>query len=49
MAYESEYFTIVFEIEKFCQYLEHCEFQLKTDNQALSWILTRPHQLAKLS
>lgn len=47
-AYESECLAVVFGVEKFRQYLEHREFLLETDNQALSWLLARPRQLGKL-
>ena len=47
-AYESEYLAVIFGVEKFCQYLEHREFILETDNHALSWLLSHPRQLGKL-
>ena len=33
---------------KFRKYLEHQEFILETDNQALSWLLSHPRQLGKI-
>ncbi|URQ09129.1 replicase [Halyomorpha halys erranti-like virus 1] len=47
-AYELECLAVVFGIEKFRQYLEHREFLLETDNQALSWLLAHPRQLGKI-
>ena len=47
-AYESECLAVIFGVEKFRQYLEHWEFILETDNQALSWLLSHPRQLGKL-
>jgi hypothetical protein len=38
----------VFGTEKFLKYLEHREFMLETDNQALSWLLSHPRQLGKI-
>lgn len=46
-AYGSECVAIVFGVEKFCLYQEHCEFLLETDNQAFSWLRPCPHQLGK--
>ena len=36
------------ETEKFRKYIEHQEFILETDNQALSWLLSHPRQLDKI-
>ena len=41
-AYELECLAIVFAFEKFKPFLEHKEFLLETDNQALSWLLNHP-------
>jgi hypothetical protein len=38
-AYERECFSVVFGCEKYKYYLEHKEFSLQTDNQALAWLL----------
>jgi hypothetical protein len=38
----------VFGTEKFRKYLEHQEFILETDNEALSWLLSHPRQLGKI-
>jgi transposase InsO family protein len=47
-VYELECLAVVFGIEKFLKYLEHREFILETDNQALSWLLSHPRQLGKI-
>lgn len=39
---------MLFEVQMFRQYLEHQEFLLETENQALSWHLSRPCQFGKL-
>ena len=44
-AYELECLAIVFAFEKFKPFLEHKEFLLETDNQALSWLLNHLKQL----
>ena len=40
--------AVLFGTEKFLKYLEHREFILETDNQALSWLLSHPRQLGKI-
>jgi len=40
--------AVVFGVNKFRRFLEHAEFLLETDNQALSWLLAHPRQLGKL-
>jgi hypothetical protein len=47
-AYELECLAVLFGVEKFRKYLEHQEFLLETDNQALSWLLAHPRQLGKI-
>lgn len=47
-AFELEALGIVFALEKFRIYLEHREFQLHTDNSALSWLLNHPRQVGKI-
>lgn len=47
-VYELECLAVVFGMDKFRQYLEHSEFLLETDNQALSWLLAHPRQLGKI-
>lgn len=47
-VYEKETLAVLFALEKFSTYIEHEEFDLYTDNQALSWVLGHPHQLGKL-
>jgi transposase InsO family protein len=46
--YELECLAVVFATDKFLKYLEHQEFILETDNQALSWLLSHPRQLGKI-
>lgn len=47
-VYELECLAVVFAVDKFRRYLEHAEFLLETDNQALSWLLAHPRQLGKI-
>ena len=47
-AYELEALAELFAVEKFRMYVEHVEFDLETDNQALSWCLARPHKTGRL-
>lgn len=47
-VYELECLAVVFGTDKFRRYLEHSEFLLETDNQALSWLLSHPRQLGKI-
>ena len=42
--YELEALAVLFGIEKFRLYLEHTEFDLHADNQALSYVLARPRK-----
>ena len=46
--YELECLAVLFGFDKFRKYLEHQEFLLETDNQALSWLLAHPRQLGKI-
>jgi hypothetical protein len=46
--YELECLAVVFGVDKFRRYLEHAQFLLETDNQALSWLLAHPRQLGKI-
>jgi transposase InsO family protein len=46
--YELECLAVLFGMDKFRPYLEHTEFLLETDNQALSWLLSHPRQLGKI-
>jgi hypothetical protein len=39
---------VLFGTDKFRPYLEHAEFLLETDNQALSWLFSHPRQLGKI-
>lgn len=47
-VYELECLAVVFGVNKFRRFLEHKEFLLETDNQALSWLLAHPRQLGKI-
>ena len=47
--YELEALAVLFGIEKFRLYLEHAEFDLHTDNQALSYVLARPRKSGRLA
>jgi hypothetical protein len=47
-TYELKCFAVLFGTEKFRKYIEHQEFILETDNQALSWLLSQPQQLGKI-
>ena len=40
---------MLFPVEKFRMYLEHLEFDLETDNLALSWCLARPRKTGRLA
>jgi hypothetical protein len=46
--YGLECLAVLFGTDKFRPYLEHAEFLLETDNQALSWLLSHPRQLGKI-
>lgn len=43
-----ECLSIIYALEKFRVYLEHREFQLHTDNSALTWLLNHPRQVGKI-
>jgi hypothetical protein len=45
---ELECLAILFGTDKFRKYIEHQEFVLETDNQALLWLLSHPRQLGKI-
>lgn len=47
-VYELECLAVIFGVDQFRRFLEHTEFLLETDNQALSWLLAHPRQLGKL-
>ena len=47
-VYELECLAVVYALDKFRRFLEHTEFLLETDNQALSWLLAHPRQLGKI-
>jgi hypothetical protein len=47
-AYELECLAVVFALDKFRHYIEHQEFLLDTENQALSWLLNHPRQVGKI-
>jgi hypothetical protein len=46
--YDLECLAVLFATEKFRKYIEHQEFILETDNQALSWLLSHPRQLGNI-
>jgi hypothetical protein len=48
-AYELECLAVFFGLEKFRAYVEHVEFDLETDNQALMWCLSHPSQLGRIA
>lgn len=47
--YELEALAVLFALEKFRYYVEHVQFRLETDNQALSWVLARPRRSGRLA
>lgn len=47
-AYEIECLGVLFGCDKFRVFLEHQEFLLECDNQALSWLLAHPRQLGRI-
>jgi len=47
-TYELECLTVLFGTEKFRKYVEHQDFILETDNQALSWLLSHTRPLGKI-
>lgn len=47
-AYEKEALACVYGVEKFSTYLDSNEFDLYTDNQALSWLLGHSNHFGKL-
>ena len=47
-TYELECLAVLFGTENFRKYIEHQDFILETDNQALSWLLAHPRQLGKI-
>jgi hypothetical protein len=46
--YERECLAVVFGCEKYRVYLEHKEFTLHTDNQALSWVLKHVKEMGRI-
>lgn len=48
-AYEIECLAVVFALEKFRVYLEHKEFLLECDNEALTWLLAHTRQLGRIA
>jgi transposase InsO family protein len=48
-AYELECLAVLFGLDKFRGYVEHVEFDLETDNQALMWCLSHPRQLGRIA
>jgi hypothetical protein len=48
-TYELECLAVLFGLEKFRGYVEHVEFDLETDNQALMWCLSHTRQLGRIA
>jgi hypothetical protein len=46
--YEKECLAVVFGCEKYQVYLEHTEFTLHTDNQAVSWMLKHVKEMCRV-
>jgi hypothetical protein len=46
--YEREYLAVVYGCEKYRSYLEHKEFCLYKDNQALAWLLRHAKELGRI-
>jgi hypothetical protein len=46
--YEKKYLAVVYGCERYRAYLEHKEFTLHTDNQALSWVLRHVKELGRI-
>jgi hypothetical protein len=46
--YEEECLAVVHGCETYRQYLEHKEFDLFTDNQALAWLLRHAKELGRI-
>lgn len=47
--FELEALAVLFGTEKFKMYLEHVEFELETDSQALSWVLAKPRTTGRIA
>ena len=47
--YELEALTVLHGVENFRVYLEHADFLLQSDSQALSWVLTRTRKSGRLA
>ncbi|KAJ8886056.1 hypothetical protein PR048_012262 [Dryococelus australis] len=48
IMYLTEALTSIYGVENFAAYLQHSEFDLITDNEALTWLFSHPCQLGKL-
>lgn len=48
-VYELEALAVLFGLERFRFFLEHKEFTLESDNQALTWVLARPRKTGRLA
>lgn len=46
---EHECLAAILAMEHFAPFLEHRQFELETDNQALSWLLSHPRQRGRLA
>jgi hypothetical protein len=47
-VYEKRCLVVVYGCEKYRSYVEHKEFHLTTDNQALAWLLRHAKELGKI-
>jgi hypothetical protein len=47
-VYEKECLAVVYGCEKYHSYVEHKEFRLITDNQALAWLLRHAKELGRI-
>jgi hypothetical protein len=47
-THEKECLTVVCTCEKYCSYLEHTEFFLHMDNEALAWLLQHATELGQI-
>lgn len=48
-VYELEGLAVLFSVERFRMFIEHVEFLLETDCQALSWVLGSPRKIGRIA